>query len=125
MAGAKEQRSTADPLEIRVVIGGERASRDRVLAWESRRARAVLAKFETRLGPRAFAELTPAHTATDLRHATLDRQRAALTTFIGGVRHQFRDRDGGMEALLTVQFPGGVPHPADSRTPVAPGHGVQ
>ncbi|MGW4125756.1 hypothetical protein [Nocardia sp. NPDC004711] len=80
MAGAEERRNTADHLEIRVVIGGERVSRDRVLAWESRRTRAVLAKFETRLGPRAFAELTPAHTAADLRHATLDRQRAALTT---------------------------------------------
>lgn len=64
MAGAEERRSTADPVEIRLVIGSERVSRDRVLAWESRRAR---------------------------------------------VRHQFRDRDGGMEALLTVQFPGVFP----------------
>jgi len=28
---------------------------------------------------------------------------------IGGVRHQFRDRDGAMEALLTVEFPGVFP----------------
>ncbi|MFD6394313.1 hypothetical protein [Nocardia sp. NPDC060259] len=28
---------------------------------------------------------------------------------IGGVRHQFRDRDGTLEALLTVQFPGNLP----------------
>lgn len=28
---------------------------------------------------------------------------------IGGVRHQFRDRDGTLEALLTVQFPASVP----------------
>jgi hypothetical protein len=28
---------------------------------------------------------------------------------VGGVRHQFRDRDGAMEALLTVQFPGIFP----------------
>ncbi|MGV9822607.1 hypothetical protein [Nocardia xishanensis] len=28
---------------------------------------------------------------------------------IGGVRHQFRDRDGTLEALLTVQFPATVP----------------
>lgn len=28
---------------------------------------------------------------------------------IGGVRHQFRDRDGAMEALLTVEFPGLFP----------------
>lgn len=28
---------------------------------------------------------------------------------IGGVRHQFRDRDGTLEALLTVQFPAAVP----------------
>ncbi|MFF0496524.1 hypothetical protein ACFYU5_08985 [Nocardia aobensis] len=28
---------------------------------------------------------------------------------IGGVRHQFRDRDGTLDALLTVQFPGTVP----------------
>lgn len=29
---------------------------------------------------------------------------------IGGVRHQFRDRDGVMEALLTVEFPGVFPN---------------
>ncbi|WP_435591332.1 hypothetical protein [Nocardia sp. bgisy118] len=28
---------------------------------------------------------------------------------IGGVRHQFRDRDGTLDALLTVQFPGTSP----------------
>ncbi|MFD4351384.1 hypothetical protein ACFWPX_02435 [Nocardia sp. NPDC058518] len=28
---------------------------------------------------------------------------------IGGVRHQFRDRDGTLEALLTCQFPGSLP----------------
>ncbi|HNM83747.1 MAG TPA: hypothetical protein PKI77_04410 [Mycobacterium sp.] len=28
---------------------------------------------------------------------------------VGGVRHQFRDRDGTMEALLTVEFPGIFP----------------
>jgi hypothetical protein len=28
---------------------------------------------------------------------------------IGGVRHQFRDHDGAMEALLTVEFPGVFP----------------
>ncbi|KAF0846700.1 hypothetical protein [Nocardia caishijiensis] len=28
---------------------------------------------------------------------------------IGGVRHQFRDRDGALEALLTAQFPSAVP----------------
>ncbi|RBO86476.1 hypothetical protein DFR74_11318 [Nocardia puris] len=28
---------------------------------------------------------------------------------IGGVRHQFRDRDGALEALLSVQFPAAVP----------------
>ncbi|NKY41892.1 hypothetical protein [Nocardia cerradoensis] len=28
---------------------------------------------------------------------------------IGGVRHQFRDRDGALDALLTVQFPATVP----------------
>ncbi|WP_067838938.1 hypothetical protein [Nocardia lijiangensis] len=28
---------------------------------------------------------------------------------IGGVRHQFRDRDGTLEALLTVEFPGTLP----------------
>ncbi|WP_280346508.1 hypothetical protein [Nocardia neocaledoniensis] len=28
---------------------------------------------------------------------------------IGGVRHQFRDRDGALEALLTAQFPAAVP----------------
>ncbi|MBY8861422.1 hypothetical protein K7711_33450 [Nocardia sp. CA2R105] len=28
---------------------------------------------------------------------------------IGGVRHQFRSRDGALDALLTVQFPGTVP----------------
>jgi hypothetical protein len=28
---------------------------------------------------------------------------------IGGVRHQFRDRDGALEALLTVQFPASLP----------------
>jgi hypothetical protein len=28
---------------------------------------------------------------------------------IGGVRHQFRDRDGAMEALLTVEFPAMFP----------------
>ncbi|UGT55267.1 hypothetical protein [Nocardia asteroides] len=28
---------------------------------------------------------------------------------IGGVRHQFRDRDGALEALLAVQFPASVP----------------
>lgn len=28
---------------------------------------------------------------------------------IGGVRHQFRDHDGAMEALLTVEFPGLFP----------------
>lgn len=28
---------------------------------------------------------------------------------IGGLRHQFRDNDGGLDALLTVQFPGAVP----------------
>ncbi|MEV6063092.1 hypothetical protein AB0L62_24080 [Nocardia asteroides] len=28
---------------------------------------------------------------------------------IGGVRHQFRDREGALEALLTVQFPAAVP----------------
>lgn len=30
-------------------------------------------------------------------------------TGIGGVRHQFRDVDGGMEALFTVEFPATVP----------------
>ncbi|MGW4324986.1 hypothetical protein ACWEKR_03745 [Nocardia sp. NPDC004573] len=28
---------------------------------------------------------------------------------IGGVRHQFRDRDGTLEAVLTVQFPATLP----------------
>jgi hypothetical protein len=28
---------------------------------------------------------------------------------IGGVRHQFRERDGSMDALLTVQFPAATP----------------
>ena len=28
---------------------------------------------------------------------------------LGGIRHQFRDRDGTMEALLTVEFPGMFP----------------
>ena len=28
---------------------------------------------------------------------------------IGSVRHQFRDQDGAMEALLTVEFPGVFP----------------
>lgn len=30
---------------------------------------------------------------------------------IGGVRHQLRDRDGALEALLTVEFPGLTPAP--------------
>ncbi|GAA1483174.1 hypothetical protein GCM10009624_36140 [Gordonia sinesedis] len=30
-------------------------------------------------------------------------------TVIGGVRHQFRDRDGALDALLTVEFPAAVP----------------
>ena len=30
---------------------------------------------------------------------------------IGGVRHQFRDTDGALEALLTVEFPGAMPAP--------------
>lgn len=29
---------------------------------------------------------------------------------IGGVRHQFRDRAGGLEALVTAQFPGSLPN---------------
>lgn len=37
-------------------------------------------------------------------HAVLDDG-----VIIGGVRHQFRDRNGSMEALLTVQFPGVLP----------------
>lgn len=37
-------------------------------------------------------------------HAVLDDG-----VVIGGVRHQFRDHDGAMEALLTVEFPAVVP----------------
>lgn len=69
-----------ESIEIRAIVGEERASRAQVQAWESRRAEAVLQKFATRLGRRGVVELMPDRTIEELLGAPLDVQRSALTT---------------------------------------------
>ncbi|WP_433682004.1 hypothetical protein [Nocardia sp. CA-119907] len=69
----------SDPIEIHATIGDNRVSRERVRAWESRRAVSVLGKFAARLGRRAVAEIMSGRTIEELRRAPLDAQRAALT----------------------------------------------
>ncbi|MCP2275591.1 hypothetical protein [Nocardia amikacinitolerans] len=67
-------------IEIRAIVGGKAVSREQVLAWESRRADAVLQKFAARLGRRGMAELMPDRTIDEVRGASLDVRRSESTT---------------------------------------------
>ncbi|WP_306307730.1 hypothetical protein, partial [Nocardia araoensis] len=66
------------PIDIRATIGQREVTREQVLAWESRRADAVLTKFARRLGPLGAAEILPGHTIDQLRGAPLALRRSAL-----------------------------------------------
>lgn len=69
-----------DPKDIRAIVVGERAvSRQEVLAWESQRADVVLAKFAKRLGVRGVDELQVDPAIGELRGASLETRREALT----------------------------------------------
>ncbi|MGV9971569.1 hypothetical protein [Nocardia beijingensis] len=69
-----------ESIAIRTYVGGEQISRERVRAWEARRAEVVLTKLARRLGARAFAELAPGKRLDDLLGAPLDAQRSTLTS---------------------------------------------
>jgi hypothetical protein len=72
---------------ITAIIDGKIVTRPEVRHWESRRATAVLKKFNRRLGPRALTELLPGTTLASLLAADLDAQRAALVTLKTGLGH--------------------------------------
>lgn len=67
-----------DSNDIRTTVGRREVSRQDVLAWESRRADMVLAKFAARLGARGAEELQAGPTISELRGASLDTRREAL-----------------------------------------------
>ncbi|MBF6468315.1 hypothetical protein IU427_24545 [Nocardia beijingensis] len=69
-----------DSIDIRAIVGETRVSRDQVRAWESRRMKAVLARFAARLGDRAAAEIMPDTIPSRSARGPLDVQRSALTT---------------------------------------------
>ncbi|MGW5309284.1 hypothetical protein [Nocardia thailandica] len=69
-----------EPKDIRATIGGRRIQRDQVLAWESRRADAVLAKFASRLGALGTGEILHDFSIRELAGAPLDVRRTALLT---------------------------------------------
>lgn len=83
-------------------IGDKPVAQREVQQWEARRARAVLEKFIP-LG-RLATPANPDYPIQIAGQALLDDGFV-----IGGVRHQLRDRDDALEALLTVEFPGVAP----------------
>lgn len=76
-----------DPNDIRATIGPREATRDQVLAWESRRADAVLSKFAARLGALGMGEILHDHTVSELRAASLDTRRSALLSLKAQLGH--------------------------------------
>ncbi|WP_336083013.1 hypothetical protein [Nocardia sp. SSK8] len=65
-------------VDIETTIGRREIPREQVLAWESRRADAVLGKLAARLGARGFGELLTGSSPGDLRGAPLAERRTAL-----------------------------------------------
>ncbi|GEM30967.1 hypothetical protein NN3_19740 [Nocardia neocaledoniensis NBRC 108232] len=70
----------SEPIDVQVTINGREISREQVLAWESRRADAVLAKYRARLGARGVSEILPEATLVQLRGGALPQRRSALAT---------------------------------------------
>lgn len=74
-------------LPIAATIDGKVVPRSEVQKWETRRAKAVLKKFASRLGPRAIAEIAPDLDFAATLTADLNAQRAALLTLKCGLGH--------------------------------------
>ncbi|MBT2264406.1 hypothetical protein [Rhodococcus erythropolis] len=77
----------AESVEIHAKVGAEKVSRAQVVAWESHRTEAVLRKFASRLGRRAWTELLPDHTLGDMVRSPLEVQRLTLTTLKSRMGH--------------------------------------
>jgi hypothetical protein len=75
------------PITIHTIIDGKPVTRAEVQRWEARRARLVLKKLTTRLGPHAVAEILPGYDPATLRTADLDARRAALLALKTGLGH--------------------------------------
>ncbi|SIJ30634.1 Uncharacterised protein [Mycobacteroides abscessus subsp. bolletii] len=75
------------PLTITATIDGKTVPRDDVEKWEARRAKAVLKKFVSRLGPLAIAEIAPDLNIDTVLRSDLDTQRRALLTIKTGLGH--------------------------------------
>ena len=119
--------TTNKPITIHAIVDDKPVTRAEVQRWEARRASRVLRKIAKRLGPHGLADILPTtggspiatrflvdYTETDAIsipvHDDYPVQIAGRAVLddgfgIGGVRHQFREHDGAMEALLTVEFP--------------------
>ncbi|WP_135451791.1 hypothetical protein [Mycobacterium sp. DL99] len=72
---------------IRTFIDGREVSRSDVQRWEARRAKAVLAKLDSRLGRRAVAEILPGVDLDTVTGAGLDAQREVLCALKLGLGH--------------------------------------
>lgn len=77
----------ADDVVVRTFIDGREVSRSDVERWEARRAKAVLAKFGSRLGRRAGAEILPDLDLDAAVDADLDSQREVLCALKSGLGH--------------------------------------
>lgn len=74
-------------LNITAKIDGRQVPRAEVERWEGRRAKAVLKKFASRLGPRAIAEVAPGLDVDVLLRAELSTLRQALLALKTGLGH--------------------------------------
>lgn len=70
--------------------------------WETTGGSPIASRFFIRLDD-TEGVVTPADPAYPVQMA--GAARLANGTVIGGIRHQFRDENGGARALLTVEFP--------------------
>ena len=81
------QRPGSADGSIVATMNGAAVSRTAVRAWESRRARAVIAQFRSRLGARGIAEIAPDMPIQDALVADLETQREYLVALKTGLGH--------------------------------------
>jgi hypothetical protein len=79
---------------ITATLDGTAVSREKVQQYETRRAKAVLRKFISRLGPLAISDIDPDLDPAAVLRADLDTQRAALLILKTGLGH------AGLYAML-------------------------